>query len=95
MAKKGKSFANKAQQLVSNEPAPEEPTSVATVVPEPEAEAGEPKRFRTTIMMSEEAIELVDAIQRKYRRQHKKRITKGDVYELGIKELAERMGIEA
>lgn len=97
MAKKGESFANKAQKLVSNEPAPEEPTPVAAAAPEPEAEpeAAEPEKFRTTVMMSEEAVELVSAIRRKYRKLHKERITKGEVYELGIKELAKSMDIKA
>lgn len=92
MAKKGKSFANKAQKVVSGEPAAAELTT-ALQSPEPELEA-ESRKFRTTIMMSEDAIDLVGSIQRKYRRQHKERITKGEVYELGLKKLAESMDIK-
>jgi len=99
MAKKGKSFANKAQKLVSNEPAPEEPTPVAAAVPEseptvPDPTDDKPEKFQTTIMMTDEAIELVGDIQRKYRRQNKKRITKGEVYELAIRNLAASMDIK-
>lgn len=96
MAKKGKSFANKAQKLVSNEPAIEEPLPVAAAKtePVPEPESTKSEKFQTTIMMSDDAIELVEAIQRKHRRQHKQRLTKGEVYELAIKNLAETMGIK-
>lgn len=94
MAKKSKSFGKRTQQLVAGQTDKDETPVPEPVVPASDAAAEEPERFRTTIMMSDDAIELVEAIQRKHRRQHKQRLTKGEVYELAIKNLAETMGIK-